>query len=516
MINKNENSQNNKIVIVDFGGQYANLIYRRIRDSGVCADIIYPEDFNKINKKNIKGIILSGSSKSVYEKDSPKMPKRIFNLGLPVLGICYGFQLICFLEGGEVKKGVVGEYGSCKLNIIKNSLLFSGIKKKEFLVWMNHSDFVYKLPKDYEIIALTDNSLIAGFQNRKKNIYGVQFHPEVVHTKNGFKIINNFLFKICKVKKDFHKVDIKEEIYREIKSVLGDKKAIIGLSGGVDSSTAAIMVNNVVGKNLIAVYVDTGLMRKGDKEFILREFSKYNLNLRIIDAKERFLNALKGVRDPEKKRKIIGKLFIKIFESVALKENAEFFIQGTIYSDRIESGLTKNSSVIKSHHNVGALPKNIKLKIYEPLRNLYKDEVRKLALELGLSNAIINRHVFPGPGLAIRIVGKISKEKINIVRKANFIIEEELKKSGFYNKVWMGFAVLLPVKSVGIKGDSRDYGYVVCVRIVESKDAMTANFSRIPYDVLERISARITSEIKKVNRVVYDISNKPPSTIEWE
>jgi GMP synthase (glutamine-hydrolysing) len=510
------NFKENIVLIVDFGGQYTHLICRRIKNLGVSAEIIYSEDLNKITLNGVKGIILSGGAKSVYDKESPKISKDVFDCKIPILGICYGFQLICYLEGGVVKKGSIGEYGCCKISIIDKGELFSGIKKKSFLVWMNHRDFVYKTPKEYKVTSITENSIVASFENREKNIYGVQFHPEVIHTKNGFKILKNFLFKICKVKKNSNNFNIKEEIYKEIKSVLGFKKAIIGLSGGVDSSTATLMVNKVIGKNLIPVYVDTGLMRSGDKEFILKEFSKYDLNLRIIDAKEEFFKALKGVKAPENKRKIIGNLFIKIFENIALKEGAEFLIQGTIYSDRIESGLTKNSSIIKSHHNVGALPKKIKLKIYEPLRNLYKDEVRKIAEELGLSKEIIHRHVFPGPGLAIRIVGEVTREKVKIVRKADEIIQQELKNSGLYNKVWMGFAVLLPIRSVGIKGDARDYGYVVCVRIVDSKDAMTANFSKIPYNVLERISTRITSEIREVNRVVYDISNKPPATIEWE
>ncbi|MEM2121161.1 MAG: glutamine-hydrolyzing GMP synthase [Candidatus Woesearchaeota archaeon] len=504
-----------KIVIIDFGSQYTNLILRRIKELGVHAEIVSPNDYFFAGKKYVKGIILSGSALSVYDKKSPKIDKKILNFDIPVLGICYGSQLIAYLEKGVVVRGEKGEYGKCSIKLIRSSVLFRGINKK-FFVWMSHQDIIKELPKNYEVVALSENKIIAAFENKKKKIFAVQFHPEVVHTEFGVDILKNFVFNICGLKKTRIDYDLKQEIFDEIKRVLNGKKAIIGLSGGVDSSTAALMVNKVIGKNLICVFVDTGLVRKNDKEFLKREFSKYNLNFRIVNAKNRFLKALKGVKDPEKKRRIIGKLFVKIFEEIAVKEKAEFLIQGTIYSDRIESGLTRFSSKIKSHHNVGGLPKKTKLRIYEPLRNLYKDEVRKIAREIGLSDKIIKRHVFPGPGLAIRILGEVTEEKLSIIKKANFIVEEELKKSGFYDKVWMGFAVLLPVKSTGIKGDSRHYGYAVVLRIVESKDGMTANFSRIPYSVLERISTRITNEIKKVNRVVYDITNKPPATMEWE
>jgi len=505
------------IVVLDFGGQYAHLIARRIRDLRVFSQVL-PANTSKeklLAIKNLKGIILSGGPSSVYDSSSPKCEKEIFNSGIPILGICYGHQLIAFLEGGEVKTSEAGEYGITKLKIVKKSNLLSGLEAEES-VWMNHRDTVIRLPEGYEVIAVTDKSPIAVFENRQKRIYGVQFHPEVTHTAKGKRILKNFVFDICQAKREWGCSDIIKNILNEIEQRIGQRKAIIGLSGGVDSSTAAILVNKIIGKNLVALYVDTGLMRFKETEFIEREFAKYDLNLKIIKAEEQFLKALKGVVEPEEKRKIIGRLFINIFEEIAKKEKAEVLVQGTIYSDRIESGITSYSAKIKSHHNVGGLPEKINLEIYEPLRDLYKDEVRSIAKKLGLSKEIIERHVFPGPGLAVRIIGELTKEKIEIVRKASYIVEEELKTAGWYNKVWMAFAVLLPVKSVGIQGDARSYKYPIVVRIVESQDAMTANFAKIPYKILEKISTRITNEIEEVNRVVYDISNKPPATMEWE
>ncbi len=506
-----------KVVVLDFGGQYCNLISRRIRDFGVYAVVFQSnakaEDLMKI--QDIKGIILSGGAASVYDNSSPKCSKDLLNMGIPILGICYGHQLIAYLENGEVISGPSGEYGITDLAITNKSQLLQGLNNME-KVWMNHKDIVRTLPEDYVVIASTSNSPIAVFENIKKKLYGVQFHPEVTHTDNGNIILENFVLKICNAKKEWGISNVIKNIYDEIKQKIRNRKAIIGLSGGVDSSAAAILVSKTIGENLTAVYVDTGLMRYKETEFFKQEFSKYNLNLRIINAQDRFFSVLSGVTDPEEKRKIIGRLFIDIFDEVAQKEKAEVLIQGTIYSDRIESGITQHSSKIKSHHNVGGLPDNMKLEVYEPLRDLYKDEVRNIAVNLGLSREIIERHVFPGPGIAIRIIGDITPEKAEIVRKASYIIEEELKAKDLYNKVWMAFAVLLPIKSVGIQGDSRSYKYPIVVRIVESKDAMTANFAKIPYEILEKISTRITNEISEVNRVVYDISNKPPSTMEWE
>lgn len=503
--------------MLDFGGQYCHLISRRIRDFGVYSEVLQSatskEELLKIH--NLKGIILSGGAASVYDSNSPKCDKAIFELGIPVLGICYGHQLIAHFLGGEVLAGEAGEYGITELHVNNKSILLHGLNAAE-KVWMNHRDIVKALPEEFSVDASTLNTEIAAFENSVKRIYGTQFHPEVSHTLNGSKILENFVFKICNANADWKVSSILKKISEEAKQKLSGKKAILGLSGGIDSSVAAIIVNNYSGKNLTAVYVDTGLMRHNETDFIKLAFSKYDFNLKIIDAGKRFFEALKGITEPETKRKIIGKLFIEIFEEVAKEENAEVLIQGTIYSDRIESGITQNSAVIKSHHNVGGLPENLNLAIYEPLRDLYKDEVRRLAAQLGLPNELINRHVFPGPGLAVRVVGEVTPEKAEIVRKASHIIEEELKKAGFYDKVWMAFAVLLPIKTVGIQGDERSYKHPIVVRIIESKDAMTANFTRIPYEVLERISTHITNEIKEVNRVVYDISNKPPATMEWE
>ncbi len=504
-----------KIIVLDFGGQYSHLISRRIRDFGVSCEIL-PSNTNKHYLKriiNLKGIILSGGAASIYAKTSPKCDKEIFNIGVPILGICYGHQLISYLEGGKVISGKSGEYGTCELEILKENALLFNLDKKE-KVWMNHRDIVRDLPAEYLAIASTTNSKIAAFENKNKKIYGLQFHPEVTHTPKGNKILENFVFKICGAKRK--RENFEEDIINEIRRKIGKRKAIIGLSGGVDSSTATVLTSKAIGKNLIAVYIDTGLMRYKETEFIKKIFSKYKLKLKIIKAKDKFFKKLKKIVDPERKRREIGKLFIDLFEEIAQKEKVKVLIQGTIYSDRIESGLTRHSSKIKSHHNVSGLPDNIQLEIYEPLKNLYKDEVRKIAKKLRLSKEIIKRQVFPGPGLAIRIVGEVTKEKAEIVRKASYIVEEELKSANLYDDIWMAFAVLLPIKSVGIQGDSRSYKYPIVVRIIESEDAMTANFAKIPYKVLEKISTRITNEINKINRVTYDISNKPPSTMEWE
>ena len=505
------------IIILDFGGQYCHLISRRIRDFGIYAEVLPSNTKNEDLKKisNLKGIILSGGASSVYDKDSPKHGKNILSIGVPILGICYGHQLIAYLEDGKLESGSSGEYGITKLQISNQNKLLLGLNKTE-KVWMNHKDIVQTLPPDYIAVASTSNSPIAVFENEEKMIYGLQFHPEVTHTENGSKILENFALNVCGAKKEWKISDVIKNISDEINQKIGKRKPIIGLSGGVDSSTVAVLVSKVVKENLTAVYVDTGLMRHKETEFVEKEFSKYNLNLKIVRAEDRFFNALKGVTEPEEKRKIIGKLFIDIFDEIAQQEKAEVLIQGTIYSDRIESGITQNSSTIKSHHNVGGLPKDMNLEVYEPLRDLYKDEVRNIARNLNLSNNIINRHIFPGPGLAVRIVGEITPEKSMIVRRASHIIEEELKKANLYDKVWMAFAVLLSIKSVGIQGDARSYKYPIVIRIIESKDAMTANFAKIPYEVLEKISTRITNEISEVNRVVYDISNKPPATMEWE
>ncbi|MFH1055805.1 MAG: glutamine-hydrolyzing GMP synthase [Candidatus Altiarchaeota archaeon] len=504
-----------KIIVLDFGGQYCHLIARRIRELGVYSEVMASDtsadELGRIG--NLKGVILSGGAASVYDSNSPKCSKDILEVGVPLLGICYGHQLIAHLLGGKVDVGKAGEYGLTKLTV-RGGGLFSGLGKST-PVWMNHRDIVTKLPEGFKVLASTTHSKIAAYGNDKRRIYGVQFHPEVTHTKKGMKILSNFV-RICKASKDWSMKEFITKSVKEAKSMIGGRRAVIGLSGGVDSSTAAVLLSRALGEKLTAVYVDTGLMRYKETEFMEKTFTGRKMEFRIIRAADRFFGALKGVTDPEQKRKVIGGLFVDIFEEEAERVGAEVLVQGTIYSDRIESGVTKHSDNIKSHHNVGGLKKDMKLEVYEPLRDLYKDEVRQIAKQLKLPSEIITRHVFPGPGLGIRILGEVTQEKADIARKAGYIIEEELKRAKAYERYWMGFAVLLPVKSVGIQGDSRSYKYPVVVRIIESKDAMTANFSKVPYDILEAISTRITNEITEVNRVVYDITNKPPATMEWE
>jgi len=505
-----------QIIVLDFGGQYCHLISRRMREIGLYCEV-KPSDTTAQelkNTPNLKGIILSGGAASVFDEDSPTCSTDILQLGIPILGICYGHQLIAHMLGGKVESGTAGEYGLTEIHVLNPGKILSNNPDKA-RVWMNHRDIVAKLPEGFMALASTEHSKIAAYANEDKKIYGVQYHPEVTHTEYGMKIFQNFA-NICGASFDWSMDDFTQKAIEEAKKVVGQRKAVIGLSGGVDSSCAAVLVGKALGENLTAVYVDTGLMRHMETEFMEKSFSAKEMDFKIVRAADRFFTALRGVDDPEKKRKIIGSLFIDIFEEEAEKVGAEVLIQGTIYSDRIESGITKHSDNIKSHHNVAGLKDDMKLEVYEPLRDLYKDEVRKIAKKLGLPDEIIKRHVFPGPGLAIRVLGEVTPEKAKITRKASYIIEEELKREGVYEDYWMGFAVLLPLKSVGIQGDSRTYKYPVVVRIIESKDAMTANFSHVPYKILEQISTRITNEIPEVNRVVYDITNKPPATMEWE
>lgn len=507
------------------------MISRRIRDAGVFAEVV-PSNISaaKIAKdKDVKGIILSGGSRSVYEKNAPKFDKKVLNLNIPILGICYGHQLIAHLLGGRVASGKSGEYGPTPLNQAnpKFNFGYTGLSQEQgkslslaleplSSVWMNHRDAVTDLPKGFVLLASTAHSKIAAYGHPGKKIFGVQFHPEVSHTQNGQKILENFVFGICNCKKSRSSKSIMENIIEEARGTIGDSRAIIGLSGGIDSATAALLVARAIKRNLTAVYVDTGLMREGETDFIRKMFGNKNIGLEIVNAQNLFFKKLRGIVSPERKRKIIGKLFADIFYKIAKNKKAAFLVQGTIYSDRIESGVTKHSSKIKSHHNVGGLPKNLGLNLYEPLRDLYKDEVRAIGKTLKIPKEITTQQVFPGPGLGIRIIGEVTPRRVKIVRAASYIIEGELKKTVFWKDIWMSFAVLLPIKSVGIQGDKRTYKYPVVVRIIESKDAMTANFSKISYDVLERISTRVTNEVKEVNRVVYDITNKPPGTMEWE
>lgn len=509
------------ILVLDFGGQYCHLIARRVREYSVYSEIvphdISPSEIEQLSERfYVKGLILSGGPSSVYEEDAPKCDDRIFELGIPVLGICYGHQLIAHLFGGEVKPASAKEFGAIIVFIDKPVGLLEGLENVE-KVWMSHSDSVVKLPKGWEVLAHTENSPIAAFKHANKPVFGVQWHPEVIHTEKGLKIFENFIFKICNCKPNWTMQSFVKNAIEEIKQVAGNDKCIIALSGGVDSSTAAILASKAIGNNLVAVFVDHGFMREGEPEFVKNTFKEFPMRLITVNARRRFLKILKGVKDPERKRKIIGREFIRVFEEVSRKVKAKHLVQGTIYPDRIESGFRRRSEKIKTHHNVGGLPTKVKFKsIIEPLKDLYKDEVRKVASELGLKEEITWRQPFPGPGLAARICGEITKEKVEVVKKADNIVTEEIEKAGLAEGLWQYFAVLTNTKSTGVKGDSRSYGYTIAIRAVESREAMTAKFARIPYEILEKISTRITNEIPQVTRVVYDITHKPPATIEWE
>ncbi len=509
------------ILVLDFGGQYCHLIGRRIREQGVYSEIvpfdITPDEAQNLNKKvTVKGVILSGGPASVYEPDAPRMDPKILEMNLPVLGLCYGHQLIAQLMKGEVKPAKCREFGTAEAIIDKPVGILKDLDALE-TVWMSHGDTVFGMPPEFEPLAHTENCPIAAYRNKEKPIYGLQWHPEVVHTKHGAKMLRNFVFEVCGCEANWKMEDIIEKMEDEIKTEVGSAKAIIGLSGGIDSTVATALAAQALGDKLTAVFVDHGLMREGEPEAIRDTFQNFNINFVVANAQSRFLERLKGVVDPEKKRKIIGEEFIRVFEEIAEKSGAEYLLQGTIYPDRIESGFRKNSDVIKSHHNVAGLPSKIKFKkIVEPLRDLYKDEVRKVAKMLNLPKELVNRQPFPGPGLAVRIIGDLTKEKVMVAKKADSIVRKEIEQSCAAEHLWQYFAVLTDTKATGVKGDTRAYGYVVAVRAAESREAMTANFARIPFSVLEKISTRITNEIPQVTRVVYDITHKPPATIEWE
>jgi GMP synthase (glutamine-hydrolysing) len=478
---------------------------------------IKPEEIKLLNEKfNVKGLIFSGGPASVYEPKAPKPNQQILELKMPILGLCYGHQLIAKMVGGKVAPAKQKEYGIAYVTVDKPLGVLKGLNGKE-RVWMSHGDTVFALPSDFEVLAHTENCPVAAFKHKEKPIYGLQWHPEVIHTKNGMQMLRNFVFEVCKCKANWKIENVIEKMIEEVKTEVGGEKAIIALSGGIDSSVATAIAAKALNSNLTAVFVDHGFMRENEPEFVKRTFKKFKLNLIIADAQKRFLEKLKGVTDPERKRKIIGEEFIRVFEEIAEKIGAKILIQGTIYPDRIESGFRKFSDKIKTHHNVAGLPTKMKFKkIVEPLRDLYKDEVRKVAKILGLPKEIVFRQPFPGPGLAVRVIGELTEEKVRIVKKADRIVREEIEKSGLEENLWQYFAILTNTKATGVKGDARAYGYVVAVRIVESREAMTASFARIPYEVLERISTRITNEIAEVSRVVYDITHKPPATIEWE
>ena len=515
-------NEKDKILIVDFGSQVTKLIARRIRELGVYSKIITPEELNKIkNFQNIKGLIFSGGPSTVTKKKFQSIPKKIFDENIPILGICYGLQLIAKIFGGKIKPSKKRrEFGRAYIFQKRSSLLTKQFIKSKTSVWMSHEDAVVKLPRKFKVIASTKNSNLTIIENSKNKIYGVQFHPEVTHTDNGLQIFKNFLFLICKIKKKWKISSQKNRLIKVIKNLVGNDKVICALSGGVDSSVAALLINRAIKKNLVCIMVDTGLMRKNEFSYTYNIFKKkYRLNVKLIDASKLFLKKLNNITNPERKRKIIGNLFIKIFEKESKKyNNIKYLAQGTLYPDIIESKSPTGSktSKIKSHHNVGGLPKKMNLKLIEPLKEFFKDEVRVLGKSLGLVKNINFKHPFPGPGLAIRIVGNITQDKIRILQEADYIYIHELIENGLYDKIWQAYAALLPMKTVGVMGDSRTYENTCLLRAVTSEDGMTADYFNFPKDFLDNIANKIINNVKGVNRVVYDITSKPPSTIELE
>lgn len=509
---------NELILILDFGGQYNQLIARRVRECNVYSEVVpFNISLEKIKEKNPKGIIFTGGPASVYGEDSPKCAEGIFELGIPVLGICYGMQLMTHTLGGKVARADKREYGTIEVKINNESKLFKGFENTNNFL-MSHTDFVEKVPEGFSNIGYTESCPNAAMENEEKKLYGIQFHPEVNSSVNGIQVIHNFVYDICGCTGDWIISSFVEESIAKLKEKIGDKKALCALSGGVDSSVAAVLLSKAIGKNLTCIFVDHGLLRKNEGDEVEEIFrNKFDINLIRVNAKEQFLTKLAGVTDPEKKRKIIGEEFIRVFEKEAKKiGQVDYLVQGTIYPDVIESGLGK-SSVIKSHHNVGGLPDYVDFKeIVEPLRDLFKDEVRKTGLELGIPENLVFRQPFPGPGLAIRIIGEITEDKLNILQEADYIFREEIAKAGLHKNINQYFAVLTNLRSVGVMGDERTYDYTLALRAVETTDFMTGVWSKIPYDVLEKVSSRIVNEVNHINRVVYDITSKPPATIEWE
>lgn len=503
------------ILILDFGGQYTQLIGRRIRDANVYTEIVpFNTSLDKIKLMHPKGLILSGGPASVYERDAPISDPGIFELDIPVLGICYGMQLIGKQLGGRVEPANHREYGSRQLESAKSSCLLNGMRR----VWMSHGDRILEPPSGFEVTARTENT-IAAMEDPKRSIFGVQFHPEVTHTENGEALLRRFVFDVCRCHGDWTLGSFIEDSIDRIRNQIGDGRALCAISGGVDSTVAATLVSRAIGNRLVGVFVNTGLLRKNEFEKVLAMLqNNLHLNVRGVDASGRFLNMLAGVSDPEKKRKLIGSEFIRVFEEEAEKiGSVQFLVQGTLYPDVIESVSVKGpSQTIKSHHNVGGLPERMHLKLVEPLRELFKDEVRRVGLELGLPEDMVWRQPFPGPGLAVRIMGEITPEGVRMLQEADDILISEIKKAGLYRQIWQSFGVLLPVKSVGVMGDIRTYEHTLAIRAVHSNDGMTADWVRLPYDLMQVISNRIVNEVKGINRVVYDITSKPPATIEWE
>ena len=508
------------IAVLDFGSQYTQIIARRIRECQVYSTI-YPYSVNAslLKKDRVAGIILSGGPASTLSPNSPQPDPSIFSLNIPVLGICYGLQLMANLLGGKVSHSDQREFGHGKLKILKKGKLLSKLPRS-LQVWNSHGDKVIQLPKGFEGIASTENSSFAVIANQTKRFYGMQFHPEVAHSEKGTEILQNFLYSICGCQKTWNMTDYIEKKVEEIRKVVGNQKVILGLSGGVDSSVAAALIHRAIGNQLTCIFVDNGLLRLNEREEVQQMFEEFfSMNLITAKSGSLFLKKLKGISNPERKRKIIGKTFIEVFEGQLKKvKGASFLAQGTLYPDIIESVSIEGNpaSVIKSHHNVGGLPKRMKLKLLEPLKQLFKDEVRKLGESLGLPSKMIHRHPFPGPGLAVRVMGEIRKKDLDVLKKADAIFIEELLRSGYYEKVWQAFAVFLPVKTVGVMGDERTYENVIALRAVESQDAMTADWARLPHEVLRIVSSRIINEVQGINRVTYDITSKPPGTIEWE
>lgn len=510
---------NNELVLVlDFGGQYNQLIARRVREANVYCEVVpYNASIDRIKSMNPKGIIFTGGPASVLDQKAPFCDMEVFNLGIPVLGICYGMQLMATMLGGSVEKAEQREYGKVDIKLAVDSELFKGVDS-ETTCWMSHTYYVNKLPADFEYIASTNNCPAGAMENSKRKLYGVQFHPEVMHTPRGKDMLRNFLYNICGCCGDWKMSSFVEQSIKSIREKVGDKKVLCALSGGVDSSVAAVMIHKAVGKQLTCIFVDHGLLRKYEGDQVEQVFkNQFDMNLIRVNAEERFLNKLDGISDPETKRKIIGEEFIRVFEDEAKKiGTVDFLVQGTIYPDVIESGVG-DAAVIKSHHNVGGLPDYVDFKeIIEPLRNLFKDEVRKAGEELNIPEEIVWRQPFPGPGLAIRIIGEITKEKLEILRDTDYIFREEIAKAGLKRQINQYFTVLTSMRSVGVMGDERTYDYTLALRAVTTTDFMTADWARIPYDILEKISNRIVNEVKHINRVVYDITSKPPATIEWE